>query len=510
MLKKVLRSIFVVVVMFISLINVKALSETITLVKSPGKTQKYIAGVNFDYKKDSDGTYLYCLNMHKKTAQNSQANIVKNSNLVDGGVLHIIKNGYPNKTITGDKDKDYYITQTAVWWYLDEVKGTENLGEQFKKDGSDAYGLRSKVKSLVQEGVAHKNDAINTVKEPKISFQVSDTNMTMSDNYYVSKEIKANVENVVNYTINLKDAPEGTVIVKSDNTTSTNQKLEIAANQGFKIKVPVENVSSKESSIKIEATGVGEKSYEIAEYQPVNQAMQNVAKVTSNSKNVATTLNLSIASTKVSIIKIDSSTRQPLAGAVLAIKDSSGEEKARWTSTLNAHIIRNLPNGTYKLVEISAPEGYVLNTNESKFTISNTNREVELKFENKPKEVVVNITKTDQETGKPLAGATLQIKNSDGEVVYKFVSSEEAEVITDLENGTYTVEEVSAPEGYIKSDKKVSFQIDDEHLSHQIVFENAKEVFVPDTASASSLTFILGILISSLGFVFIKKNVKSK
>ena len=59
--------------------------------------------------------------MHTNTAQNTTATLVKNSSIIDNGLIYILRNGYPEKSITGDNDKDYYITQTAVWWYLDEV-----------------------------------------------------------------------------------------------------------------------------------------------------------------------------------------------------------------------------------------------------------------------------------------------------------------------------------------------------------------------------------------------------
>ena len=81
--------------------------------------------------------------------------------------------------------------------------------------------------------------------------------------------------------------------------------------------------------------------------------------------------------------------------------------------------------------------------------------------------------------------------------------------LTDLSNETYTVEEESAPEGYIKSSQKVSFTIDDQHLSHQINFVNAKETIVPNTASSSSIILtILGIAILGSGIAYVYKNSK--
>ena len=43
---------------------------------------------------------------------------------MNAGVAYILENGYPNKHFTGDSNKDYYITQLAVWWYLDDTTGS--------------------------------------------------------------------------------------------------------------------------------------------------------------------------------------------------------------------------------------------------------------------------------------------------------------------------------------------------------------------------------------------------
>ena len=505
--KKFTALLLIAIVTIVPALKVNAAAETITL-GSASPTGRYIAGVGFSYKKTTDGQLLFCIDMHRNTAQNTTATLVKNSTVVDGGLTYILKNGYPEKSITGDNDKDYYITQTAVWWYLDEVTGSSNLGEQFKQYGSDAYNLRHYVKELVDAGKA--NRSTGTTPETKLTIETANTTMTLEGEYYISDYIKATeISDLSSYQVSLTGAPSGTIIEKTTGIASSafnyNGEFSVDASEKIRIKVPVKSISTSTFSIEVNAKGTGSTRYAAYEYRPADTSMQNVALLEKTRKNVTSSLKLEASTTSVTILKTDSETGQALAGAVLLVKDSKGNEVAKWTTTTNAHIIRNLPNGDYTVEEVSAPTGYKLNKNVFKFTISNSNRNVKIKFENAPKKVVVNITKVDQ-NGNPLAGAVLVIKDTNGEIIYKFTSSTTSEVITDIDYGTYTVEEISAPEGYIKSDEIVTFTIDAQHQSHQITIENTKSVDVPDTASSSIVMVILGIVITGFGLKFVVKN----
>ena len=71
------------------------------------------------------------------------------------------------------------------------------------------------------------------------------------------------------------------------------------------------------------------------------------------------------------------------------------------------------------------------------------------------------------------------------------------------------VQEVAAPEGYVLSDKVETFTVDADHLSHQVIFKNAKKVFVPDTASTGSIIMLIIGIVSICGaFSLINKNAK--
>ena len=504
--KTIFTFLFAAIMVATSTTNVQAVNETIQLAKATS-TGSYIAGVTFSYKTTVNGDYLYCLNIHKSTAENVQAKLVRNSSYVDGGLVYIMQNGYPYKNITGNKDKDYYITQTAVWWYIDNVHGTTNLGEQFKQYGSDNYDLRKYVKALVNEGMNHRNDPVGSTKA---SMSISDNvGMTLDGDYYVSDTIKVSGSNVTSYYLNIENAPSGTAIVTDGTTKIYSDKMLLNTKSDFKVKVPVSSVS-KSLNMKLTVSANGSSGFTAYEYQPVDTSMQNIAIAIPDVKSLSATTTLKVESTsKVSIIKVDSVTKKAVAGAKLTLKDANGKEITTWVSTTNAHIIKDLPNGTYTIEEIEAPKGYLVNKNVTKFTITDTNKNIEVQFENAPKEVVVNIMKIDQETNAPLAGAVLVVKDANGKEIARFTTTDKAYVLTDLPNGTYTVEEISAPEGYIKSDEVISFTIDDEHLSHQITFINAKEVIVPDTSSVSSIIMvILGIVITGIGIKFIYKNGK--
>ena len=130
-------------------------------------------------------------------------------------------------------------------------------------------------------------------------------------------------------------------------------------------------------------------------------------------------------------------------------------------------------------------------------------------MKNSPKNIVININKLDNETRKNLAGAVLVIKDCTGTIIERFVTEEKAHVITDIKYGTYTVEEESAPTGYIKSNEKIKFTVDDNHQSHQITITNTKETKVPDTGTESIIFALIGIIILGIGLDFILKNAKA-
>ena len=513
-MKKITKTLFTMITAFLimvaSVMQANAAADSIQL-GTATKTNSYIAGVSFSYKVTTDGRYLYCLNMHKSTATNVKATLVKNSSYIDGGIVNILKNGYPNKSITGDKDKDYYITQTAVWWYLDITKGTTNLGEAFKEYGSDSYAMRHFVKGLVDEGYNHRNDSISITDTKLALTAINGNSLTLKDSYYTSNEIKATTaQNVGDYTVTLKDAPTGTIIINNGVESTYKGAFTVKANTSFKVKVPSSSVTTTKQTIKVEASANGYDQYTAYEYQPVDSNMQNIALLEKVTSKATATINLTIDSSRVKIAKIDSTTKKSIAGAKLQLKDSTGKVIASWTSTINDHVIRNLANGTYTIEETAAPSGYLKNTNKTTFTITDTNRDIKVNFENAPKNVVVNITKVDSETNEAIAGAVLLVKDSTGKEIAKFTTTTTAYVLTDLANGTYTVEEVSAPSGYMRSTDVITFTIDDSHLSHQVIFKNTKEVPVPDTDNMTSiLLLVIGVLITGLGITYIKKNANA-
>lgn len=447
---------------------------------------------------------MYCLNIHKLTAQNSTAHLVGE---LDAGVAYIMINGYPHKTFTGEKLKDYYITQTALWWYLDDTTGSSNLSASFKTNGSDQYNLRPYIKDLVAKA---KDAKAKGYQKTTLSASVSDKVLSMSSDgkNYISDEIKVSSTNISEYKVSITSGPEGISIIDKNGKSKTT----FSSSETFRVKVPVSKVDGTKETIKVKISATG-KIYKAYEYQPDVQNQQNVTPsvITPVEEKVETSIDLSISTSKITIVKIDKATGNAIAGAKLVLKDSEGNEITSWTSTTLGHVIKNLPNGTYTVEETKAPDGYELSEEVVKFTIDDNSREQKIKFYNEAKERVVNIIKVDQSTGEPLAGAVIVVKNSNGQEVARFTSTTDPYVLTGLKDGTYTVEEVSAPSGYQKSNEVYSFTLDAEHVSHQITIENAPIVEVPNTGVASSiLLVILGLGIIGGGIRFVQKNSKQR
>ena len=502
-IKKVLVALFVAVISYCTLTTtVNAVPETIQL-GNPEAIKGYVAGVYFSTKTTTSGEYVYCLNIHKSVANNTTAKLVGE---LDAGVAYIMVNGYPNKSFTGDRLKDYYITQTALWWYLDDTAGGTNLGNSFKTNGSDPYNLRPYIKDLVSKAKSARNQVY---QKTAISASISDKTLSLASDgkYYVSNEISVSSTNMSTYNVSISGA-EGAIAVDSNGKSKTT----FNSNEKFRVKVPVSKVTKSKIDIKVTISGTG-KVYKAYEYQPEVQSQQNVtpAVITPIEEKVNTSITLNISTSKITIVKVDKATGNAIAGAKLVLKDSNGKQITSWTSTTAGHVIKNLPNGTYTVEETSAPDGYELSKEVVKFTITDNSREQKVKFYNEAKERVVNIIKIDKSTGNPLAGAVIVVRDASGKEVARFTSTTDPYVLTNLEDGTYTVEEVQAPAGYMRNEEKISFTIDADHVSHQITIENYPEVIVPNTNAASSILLVvlgLGIIIG--GIKFVQKNAKTR
>lgn len=496
-IKKVLLLALVLCSLILNIETVKAAPNAITVSSNPTLLPGYVGGTKFYMIPLTDGTITYCLNIHKEVPRSATLHL---KGEMDAGIAYLLENGYPHKRFVGDARKDYYITQTAIWWYLDQTTGTKNLTDAFKTKSADPSNLRPHIINLVNGAVAARNRGYIT---PTMTMNTTSNKLELTSDkkYYESKEIEV-VANALSSDIALtvKTSLKGVTLVNKNGTKITTTK----AKEPFKIRVPASSMEGTSADIKVlgSATGVVNKAYE---YLPTNNTLQNLSPsiLYPTTTKLNASLDFNISTSIVKIIKIDEKTKQPLKGALLVLKNAEGKVITSWLSTDKVHQITNLPNGTYHLSEEKAPEGYKINKDVTTFQITDKNRDITVQISNAPKSNVVSILKIDASTKEPLAGATLQVKDSKGNVVARFTTTEEAYILKDLEEGEYTVEEEQAPLGYETNNEKKTFIIDKDHTAHQIVFENYKTTIVPPT-SASSMLPLLGLLIllSGIGLVY--------
>ncbi|XBX09623.1 SpaA isopeptide-forming pilin-related protein [Enterocloster clostridioformis] len=136
--------------------------------------------------------------------------------------------------------------------------------------------------------------------------------------------------------------------------------------------------------------------------------------------------------------------------------------------------LEELPLGSYKVVEVTAPEGFVLNQEAQVITLSYEDQdtpvvEQEALFENERQKVEVSVVKKDAETKTEVEGAVFGLYAKEDILVQdevileadtliaKAVSDEKGTAVfqADLPFGSYYIRELDAPEGYVSSEEAV-------------------------------------------------------
>src|SRR5699024_10885757 len=169
-------------------------------------------------------------------------------------------------------------------------------------------------------------------------------------------------------------------------------------------------------------------------------------------------------------------TKEELPGATLVVKDKDGNVVEEWVSTTTPHYIENLEPGEYTLIETIAPDGYVLSTETIKFTVKDDGSVTSVVMYNTKDttDTKVKISKQDIATKEELPGATLVVKDKDGNVVEEWVSTTTPHYIEGLEPGEYTLTETIAPDGYILSIETIKFTVKDDGSVTSVVMYNTK------------------------------------
>ena len=163
------------------------------------------------------------------------------------------------------------------------------------------------------------------------------------------------------------------------------------------------------------------------------------------------------------IVKIDSVTGDPLKGAKFQIwyasnKTETGELRdlgTYYTDENGVILLEDVEDGWYKVTELEAPDGYAIKDPATQECFIESGGRKVLTFENTPLSALV-IRKVDSETGKPLEGAWFRVRylggtsGTGGTIVGEYETSVNGTIVlTGMKKGTYVVEEISAPNGYV-------------------------------------------------------------
>ena len=164
---------------------------------------------------------------------------------------------------------------------------------------------------------------------------------------------------------------------------------------------------------------------------------------------------------------------------IRAAEDITGKDSKEWykagelvaTITTSGEGVDEsplLPLGKYTVTEITAPDGYVLDTNTYTVELRSTDHvtpviTATVTSVNDPAEILLQ--KNDR-NGGVLAGAEFGLFNADGYQVAAAISDEEGMVkFTLVPRGDYTIRETSAPDGYLLNQSEISVSVTEKWMN---------------------------------------------
>ena len=176
---------------------------------------------------------------------------------------------------------------------------------------------------------------------------------------------------------------------------------------------------------------------------------------------------------------------EPLANAVFGLFRADVTEFTAENAIVTATSDENgdfgfdkIPYGKYIITEIAAPDGYIFSDKTYEVEISEDGEVVSLTAVNESTHL--NVSKKDI-YGKELAGATMQIIDSEGNIFDEWISGDSAHTVTNIPVGSYILKETASPEGYVIS-TEIAFSID---KYNKVTVDNINALSTDDEGNAT-------------------------
>ena len=216
----------------------------------------------------------------------------------------------------------------------------------------------------------------------------------------------------------------------------------------------------------------------------------------------------------LTINKTDADTGKSLAGVTYRLYDNAGNKIADATTGANGKaVFSDLPLGSYTYQEISAPEGYVVDSAKYPITITTETLHITESRTNAMAKGSLTVRKVDV-TGSPLAGAELLLETStDGQnwTEVSQITTDKTGIAKwdDLKIGAqYRITEVKAPAGYtLLAEPLFTGTLDSSNPDVTITACNSAGFVLPFTGGMGFTTyFLFAALALMAGVNFCKKS----
>ena len=424
----------------------------------------------------------------------TEAHVI-NGKLIAGGKYKLVEVTAPNgyqvaEAVTFTVNKDGSLTEVVL---RDAAEGEIAISKQAINGTDELEGASLKITDATGKTVAEWVSE----KTPKLvhldAGTYTLTEETAPNGYTVAESITFTVDEAGKVTVNGNDAG-GVITMKDDTTKVAISKQDLTGSQeipGATLQILDQNGDVVEEWVSgtdvhyIEAKLTAGETYTLHEVgAPNGYAYAEDVAFTVGTDGKLQTVTMQDDTTKVSISKQDLTTGEELPGAQLSLYDADGQLIESWTSTDQPHYLEGVltAGATYRLVEITAPDGY-LTAEDVTFTVSEDGSVDEVVMQDEKTQA--EISKQDI-SGKEIGGAHLTVtytaKDGKTYTLDSWVSEEgKSHTITGLQIGTiYTLQEKQAPDGYELAES-IDFLFDENGVLNLVTYQKDEAGNITET-----------------------------